>query len=344
MEFGTNMQNTLYKFAKSIKDLYCETRLDSIGLLFRRYASTYELNLSKWIRQHGDITEQLSDPDVYRSLVLLAKLREENPSGVTANQMVKFFTDNRSALSVLPIILAFLPLLQSDVEGLLAPYSDIIHGCSVFTAMKSTVDSSTVASDLRKINQLFMDDMSRENGLPSMSITSPTKKESKEQLKGKMFVELLKRFSSDMSSAAVQIGMNEFAKQLVTNGAIIKPDILNQYIRFSSPSPYMWNQSKRIIKELYKNIDKLDWAYEHAKEKSLHFAGVISSNELIRLYDQRANNINFGDLINNPKSVKGMADIDASYPKITPKADQWLNQYTISMVYALLTMLYEDIR
>lgn len=326
---------SFYLFTKDLRDLYLKTKLSSIESLYLKCAQSYASVFGNWILKNNEIRDSLADPQVYDALKVLVRIRTKYPDSVSQSDVIKYFMNNTSP--AIPVIVAFNQLLTTPLENILTPYKDIIVATSSFQG--DMPDAEAVKSDLEIIQKLFLD---AQSGTKDKKIYAP-KKGTKTQQKMQMFSWLLKTFSADISKAASNVGLDNFA-DAISNGAIAKPETLSRYVNGIDINAFTWEYARKMAKFINQNLGELSYNsnYNFVKEKAMSFVGFTDPIELLKLYNLRDENIDMTQLMDPDKVDESvlMEDVES----LSVSDAQWLDPGLLSILSAFFITLYTQLR
>jgi len=326
---------SFYLFTKDLRDLYIKTKLSSIESLYVKCAQSYTNTFGNWVLKNNEIRDTLADPQVYDALKVLVRMRIRYPDGISHGDVIKYFVNNTSP--AIPVIVAFNQLLTTHLENILTPYKDIIVATSSFQGDLPNTD--VIKSDLETIQKLFLDAQSAVKDKK----TYVPRKGTKTQQKIQMFSWLFKSFSGDVSKAASNSGLNNFA-DVINNGALAKPETLSRYVDGIDINGFTWEYAGKMAKYINQNLGELSYNpnYNFVKEKVMSFVGFVDPIELLKLYNYRDENIDMTQLMDPDKADESilMEDVES----LNVNDAQWLDPDLLSMLSAFFITLYAQLR
>lgn len=336
------MNKTLNNLSKDISLLQSKIHHNGFVVLLHKLSAASS-NLYSWLKSNPDIRNSISDPNIYDSLILLGKIKEENAGGITEPILAKYFIDHQSDANLIPIIKSFMPLIGTDVDGVLSPYNDAIMGCKIFST-SGMASSSNVHDDLKIIHGRFQEFLDMESDKkPRDAEKTVVKKKTKTILLTKMLSYLLNRFSSEIANAASVWGYDELSSLLKSGSILMKPMELSKYINVGTPNQYMVSHAKRIYKEISNNLENQEWAYQFSKEAILYFCGEVTKEELNDLYIKRSlKEDNLDILMKDPLSFEKNV-MGKDYPVLEVNSFNWLNKNVLILISLLLNVIMDKI-
>jgi uncharacterized protein YktA (UPF0223 family) len=346
----------LLSLAEDLRNLYCKTQNVKIENLFIRIAQVNDEQFFKWLSSNRKIRDELENPEVYESLMVLVGIRKEyplqptpdNPTPVAfgKSDVVKKVTGPDSIARRAPYIIAFSKLLgDTNVSSVLSPFRDIISKyAETLSTTRNPVNPSDLVKDLTKIDEVYKKDQQSKIDKPYEDASGLSSykapKETRQQKKSKLFAYLFRRFSQEVSGAVQRAG-NPFLSSKITGDGILADPVSIAQILKSQPSYATLKDAEKVSKTVLKRLDENMYGvnYEAIKMAVMLSAGTMSSDQLVNFYNQKRKEESkelVGLLSDKPESTK-----ESVIPSLPIQDRQWLNPKALQMISAVLYFLYQ---
>jgi len=339
------MTPDLYKFSNDVRDLYVKTKISDVEDLFVKIAQTYEQNLTTWLTSKpskSNVKPQISNPSIYEALSVLEQVRQQYPDTFTSADLIGY-KGKKPITPYLPLIASFAYVQDEEAQSVLFPYKKIINVCATLKSpdsgklLMSEIPLENIAQDLKLIHEAFVN---RDSPKPKDEFQK-TKKETKKEKKRNMFSNLLEKFSLEVQGAARRTNMNDFAIAL-GNGILANPMALKKYVSLPDANTYMWNEIRRLVKVVLRNLDRSDVQsnYNFIKERSMYFTSMISNEELTEFYKSRLGNTDFSQFMGENNLPKEPLEEET----ISITDAQLLNPEYLSMITMFFVGFWSDLK
>jgi len=340
---------TVIKYSELRSDLlnlYCKVNKPSLENLYVKFAQDFDQSFFTWLRKNNAVANSLNNPSVYGALLTLLFLREKvgGYADISMSQLIQNITPFKKHLANIPTIITFSTLLNSEARDILIPFGDIINavaGRLSLPAGQEAPDPSPVLNDLLKMQELF-----REGGVEENQVNELQNKrvrETLDQRKINMFIYLLRRFSSDIASAADRNDMNELAGA-IRSGILASPDQLSKYIEFPSLDVSTVQEVKGIVSYIKKNLRSYhqNKVYENIKSRLFSFVGIVAPQDIEQYYGVPEEAPDFSKYMDPSQDVKNL--YLEGPPVKTLKMDdaQWLNPELIMDIGLVLYSFHKE--
>jgi len=337
----------IYKFSNDLRDLYIKTKDSNVEDLFIKVAQTYNDNIQKWLSSEkaiGSVKPQLRNPEVYDALLTLKKIRARHPISISVPEVIAYFDKSKES-SVFPIIVSFASIENDKAESVLAPFSDIITTFSSFSA-DIEIPIESIIEDLITIHTAFVEGIEDKKSTGTQEYER-TKKQTLKQKKINMFSGMLKLFSGEIEGAARRIGKDDFANALA-KGVLVNPTGIKQHVDIGNIDPYMWNESRRLVKFVMANLGDVNVSqnYNFAKERCMYFMSMINEKDLLNLYDHRRQEIDMSKFMDEDSPVDDFTldNMKTDIRSISATDVQLLNPDYLAMVSAFFISFYSFLK
>ena len=317
------MENSkiLSSLAKDILYLYCSTNERSLENVFLRLSENFETTLSDWLKSDlkmADLRKRMSNSDILDAILLLQKIKTENPSGINKTNLVtKYFISNsfssknkKTDISTpndnyVHIIKGFGALLSDpDVSNILSPFANIIELFDVFTITNAD-NPTALVGDLRTISSGFK---SYRDGLVNDPFEDDTplkpQKLNKKQKKNGLLNYLTFKFGEEVSVAFDKINRQDISSKIrtgegdaATNSLLLNPKAIYGLFPNMVGNPSALEANARIVvKESLKDFEPATYekTYNEIRNSIFFSSGVIT-------YKQHQD-FKYNQLVNRGKS------------------------------------------
>jgi hypothetical protein len=284
---GTVMsENILYSFVKDLGQLYANTHIEGIECHFVKIAQTFEAEAEKWIQKAVQLGTKatLSNPAIIDTLVLLLRMKQKYPSGISTGEMVKVFSDDKLKF-FLPMILALREAFDSGNYAILAPFQGFFDATRQHMSM-GMGSAPDVKADIELLDRQFRDELNRQVNRPyeEDAITPSKKKLNRGEKIGMLLSYLTKRFAEEISIAFEEGGQIDTIG-LAENDMVLRDPKKVMETMFPNFPPYrvpsLAKQAKEMANTAIKTIDPkyYDYVFNEIRSKIMYVSADITPQE-----------------------------------------------------------------
>lgn len=331
-------ENILYKFAKDLSQLYAKTLLKEVEKCFVKVAQSLDSEVEKWLTKAVQLNYKasLQKPIVLDTLILLTRIKNSYPSGISRPEFLKVFINDASMKAFLPTIVSLRDISDSGDYAILSPYKSIFDSSRNMTY--ASAETGAVTHDVQTLDGLFRNDLNNKiNKAYEDDVAGSRKSISKKEKTGLLLNYLIRRFSEEISIAYEEIGQID-PLGLVDDSSILRDPqkILTMYPQYPKLNiPIIVDMAKKIVKDIanYNEPQYYDYVYNYIRNKIMLYAYSISKEQFEEFMYQSSLGMhmkeNVHDVSDTPKGLKPI-DVDPA---------SWKRDQSLIMLSCVLFVL-----
>ena len=291
--------NIYYNFSKDLHSLFCTTAHKGIEGLFVRMANATGDDFLNWF-VGANLARLNIGSKVVGALRCAARLRSQSPQ-VDISKISRYFLDNQGDVVHLATLQAMAQLGNDPrVAEILAPIHDILSVSGAWRFRTETgapspdlVDPESIVDDLVRIKNAYNDHVNRSmspNAPYDDDASSVPHKENKQEKIFSLFVDLLKKFTQELTNAAQDNGQDALA-QYISRGGIVQPmELQHFFARHDFDLSRLGADARYVIKTIIKNINNRtsEDQYNFIRNRALLRGNVIDESTYRNYYLQKS--------------------------------------------------------